>query len=157
MPSFAEIANKKANTIEKPPLPPVGNYIAMIIAEPSITKRESANGDLEIVDFSFQGQQALDDVDPDELAKFGGVKGVRVRHSFIFNTNPDEEARFRQTEYELTRFLVDHLKAGKETDSISQLMGNAKGTMCQIEIGHRPDPKKADVFYANVKSTMPID
>lgn len=157
MPSFADIANKKANEVEKPPLPPVGNYIMMVVNEPTITKRDSDKGTFEIIDVQFQGVQALDDVDLDELKKFGGAKGVRVRKSFIFNTDPNEEAAFQREEYNLTRFLVDHLKAGPDSNSLSQLLGAAKGKQCQVEVGHRPDNRNPDNFFPDVKSTMPID
>lgn len=157
MPSFADIANKKANEVEKPPLPPIGNYIMMVVADPAYSKKTSEKGTFEIWDFNFQGVTALDDVDLDELRKFGGAKGVRVRRSFIFNTDPNEEAAFQRAEYEMTRFMVDHLKAGPESNSLTQLLGSCKGKQCQVEVGHRPDTRNPDNFYPDIKSTMPID
>lgn len=156
MPSFAEIANKKAAEIEKPPLPPVGNYIMMVVNVPEIAKRESDKGSFEIIDFQFQGVQALDDVDTGELKKFGGAKGVRVRKSFIFNTAPDGEAAFAREEYNLKRFLTEHLKMD-DSMSLSELIGNAKGKQCQVEVGLRQDTRDADNYFADVKSTMPIE
>jgi hypothetical protein len=156
MSSFAEIANKKASEIEKPPLPPIGPYVMQVTNQPAIQKRNSANGDFEVLDFQLQGVQHLDGVDVKELSKFGGAKGVRVRHSFIFNTSPDEEANFQRTEYNLKQFLVEHLRAGKETDTLAQLIGAAKGKTCVAEIGHRPDANKPDTFYADVKNTQAV-
>lgn len=156
MPSFADIANKKANEVEKPPLPPVGKYVMQVTNEPAITKKSSDKGDFEIIDFNLQGVQHLDGVDIQELAKFGGAKGVRIRHSFIFNTSPDEEASFQRTEYYLTQFLREHLKVGKETDTLSALLGQVKGKQVIVDVGLRPG-QKPDEFFPDVKSTMPVE
>lgn len=155
MPSFADIANKKAATIEKPPLPPVGNYVMMIIENPQVQKRSSDKGEFEIVDISLQGVQALDDVDKAELKKFGGAKGVRVRKSFIFNTAPDGEAAFQRETWNLRSFLVDHLKLDANK-SLMELLGMCKGCQCQVEVGLRPDTRNPENFFADVKSTMPL-
>lgn len=157
MPSFADIANKKADQIEKPPLPPVGHYAMQVTNTPEPEKKTSDKGTFEIIDFQFQGHTAMDDVDLDELKKFGGAKGVRVRKSFIFNTSPDEEAAFAREEYNLKRFLVEHLKAGPDSYTLAQLMGAAKGKMCTVEVGLRPDNRNPDNFYSDVKSTAPIE
>jgi hypothetical protein len=159
MARFADIANKKANEVEKPPLPPIGKYVMMVTNDPTVVARNSDKGEFEIVDFKLQGVQALDDVDLDELAKFGGAKGVMVQHSFVFNTDPEEEANFQRTEYNLTRFLVDTLKAGDDSMSLGQLMGNAKGKQLEVEVGHRPDgrPGRENDIYPDCKKVMPLD
>lgn len=158
MARFADIANKKAASVEKPPLPPIGKYVMMCVNDPTIVERASDKGTFEIVDFKLQGVTALDDVDIAELTKFGGAKGVIVTHSFVFNTDPEEEANFQRTEYNLTRFLVDTLQAGSDEMSITQLLGNAKGKQLEAEIGHRPDgrPGRENDIYPDVKKVMPI-
>lgn len=158
MARFADIANKKAADVEKPPLPPIGKYVMMCINDPTITERHSDKGDFEIVDFKLQGVTALDDVDLDELAKFGGAKGVVVTHSFVFNTDPEEEANFQRTEYNLKQFLVETLQAGGLDMSLTQLLGNAKGKQLEAEIGHRPDgrPGRENDIYPDIKKVMPI-
>jgi hypothetical protein len=155
MPSFADIANKKMETVERPPLPPIGQYVFQVTNEPAITKKSSDKGDFEIIDFMLQGVQHLDGVDVKELTKFGGAKGVRVKHSFIFNTSPDEEANFQRTEFYLKQFLNEHLGIDDKM-SMSQALGAAKGKTCVGEVGHRPDPNRQDTFYPEIKNTMAV-
>ena len=122
-------------------------------------ERHSDKGDFEIVDFQkLQGSDRPRRRDLDELAKFGGAKGVVVTHSFVFNTDPEEEANFQRTEYNLKQFLVETLQAGGLDMSLTQLLGNAKGKQLEAEIGHRPDgrPGRENDIYPDIKKVMPI-
>ena len=159
MANFADIANKKAAEVEKPPLCPIGDYVMMVVNDPQPVAKSSDKGNFEIVDFEFQGVIALDTVDQDEMKAFGKPAGVRVRHSFVFNTDPDEEANFDRTLYNMTRFLVDVLKVGDDSMSVSQLLGNAKGAKAQVDVGHRPDnrPGKENEIYPDCKKVLPLD
>lgn len=157
MPSFADIANKKASEVEKPPLPPIGGYIMMIVNDPQIRAFSSDKGNFEAVDFAFQGVSHVDgEVDVDELDKFGGAKGVRVQHTIM--TDTDDEAAFARAEYNLTRFMIETLGAGDDSMTITQLMANCKGKQAHVEVGHRPDkrPGREEDIYPDCKKVMPI-
>lgn len=156
MARFADIAHKKLDDIERPPLAPVGNYIFEVINDPQPVLKQTANGEFEVVDFQLRGLQAMDDVDTAELEVFGGAKGVIVRKGFIFNTDPAEEANFKRTEYEMKTFLEEHLQI-TEAEELTQAMAMAKGRTCIGEVGHRPDKENPDRIYLDLKKTMPID
>jgi len=158
MPSFADIANKKANEVEKPPLAPVGDYIMQVTGDATFNTIESPKGKWDAVNIPCQGVSALETVDVKDLEDFGGAKGLRVRHSFMFNKDPEEEAAFKQTEYQLKNFLVEILQIeGGEKKTLAQLLSEAKGHQFRATIGHRPDPNKPDTIYAEIKSAAAIE
>jgi hypothetical protein len=153
---FADIATKKLEETERPPLPPIGSYVMEVTAA-TITTRTSASGTFDIIEFSLKGVSPLDDVDIDDLAKFGGAKGVIARHSFIFNTAPTEELAFLQTENRLKKFVREHLLLPlDEAPDYSSIVALSKGRNVIVEIGHRPDKSEPDILYTEVKKTMPL-
>jgi len=149
---FSQIAEKKMDEIEKPPLAPVGLYTVEVINDAEPVERPSASGNFEIVDFMLRGVEAVD-VDPEELEAFGPVKNMVASKSFIFNE--DDETANARTEYNMKLFLTQHLGLSEDL-SIAEAISEAKGAQCVAQISHRPD-KNSDDIYLNVKKTMAMD
>lgn len=155
MASFADIANKKIEDVERPPLAPQGHYV-FTISKPAAVGRivESAKGRWEVVEFFATGSQAMDDVDPEDLEKFGGADRVRMTVSFMFPTEEEKQADFQTTEFRFRQFL-EHMGMASDI-SLGQATGECTGHSFVGKVEHRPDPNNAEIFYAEIRKTMPI-
>lgn len=154
MPNFAEALNVNTDEIERPPLAPTGHYRFKVS---KTTMDKTASGEWEIVNFQMQGVEATEDVDPDELSNAGGINQVRMRHSFMFPTSEDEEAQamFKQSLFNLKRFLNDHL--GIEPGvPLSQSINMAPGHECIASVVHKQDKNDPDLYHANIGRTAPV-
>lgn len=155
MASFADIAKKKIEDVERPPLPPAGHYV-FSVTKPATSDRkiESAKGSWECVDFSCTAVEAMEDVDQEELEKFGGPGGVRQTVTFMFPTEEEKQADFASTEFRLRQFL-EALGVSPEL-SLGEALGSVTGHQFVGLIGYRPDPQNKDIFYAEIKKTTAI-
>ena len=81
MASFAEIANKKIADVERPPLPPVGNYRWQVTKAPQI--EETAGGQYTSISIPCKAVEAYDNVDTDDLSAFGEIKNVVSQVKFL--------------------------------------------------------------------------
>lgn len=152
--NFAEALKVKAEAVERPPLAPKGHYIF------KVTKRSFdtiGNGKWDVVDFQLQGQEAKEDVDLDELSKFGGLKSVNLRHRFMFPKEESDEAQaqFKRTLFNLRRFLTEHLGLSAEGE-LRELIDQSIGNQCIANVQWRADQNDPEVFYAEIGRTAPV-
>lgn len=152
MPSFSDIASKKMADIERPKLPPTGLY-KFLISKPLEVRKQGDKW--EIVDVQLKGVEARDGVDLEDLAKFGGPEKVMVRKSFMFDT--EDAVAFANTEWNLRRFLVDHVQCAGEDESLKQGMAAALNCPVLCEVVYKGDTKEEGVFHANAGKTAPVN
>jgi len=153
--NFLDTLKTRANEIERPPLIPIGTYTAMVKKVPE--SGSVSDGKWDTLDFQLQLVSAGEDVDQDDLAKFGGLGGhATVRHRFMFNT--EDKAAFDRTLFQLKRFLLDHLKvSGSDDSTLAELINNSVNTSCLVAIKWRADKNDAETQYAEIQRTAPTD
>jgi len=152
--NFSDALNTKTSEIERPPLLPIGHYIAIVEKMPSFDT--IADGRFDVVDFILKIQSAGDDIDPDDIEEYGDVTAARVRHRFLFNK--EEQANFNQTLYNLKRFLQEHLLIDMNDDTpLKESLNNALNQQCLIAIKWRADRNDAEIQYAEVARTAPVE
>lgn len=157
MPNFMEILDKKVGDIERPPLLPVGTYRWVVDGYKTDTV---ANGEWEVLDFTMKIIEPMPDVDEDDLKQFGNVVGQTRRHRFMFPTNPDEAANFAKTEFNLKRFLEEHLQIdGADKMSLKEALANCKGHQCLATIVWTQDKKdpSGETHFDNIGRTAPLE
>lgn len=153
MPNFNDIAKKKLAEVEKPPLPPQGHFRWQVSKIPAMTT--SGDKKWEIVNFPVRAVEAMEDVDPDELAAVGGVEKIVNRIGFMFNT--EDETEFERTEYRLRVFLEEHLKCADASQSIAEGMNNSLNQQFIAPIEWVKDKKDDSTFHANLGKTAPVE
>ncbi len=146
----SEILSKPAVSIERPPLPPKGTYVLAVQGQPKKTDRK----EYEVLDFTMKGVRPTDDVDTDELKAYGAPSNIIVRKSFLFNTQ--DEAAFRQTEFNLKEWLTRHL-GQDETLTLKELINGAANKQCLGVIDYRPNAENPEIMYPDLKKTAPIE
>ena len=154
---FSKALDIKTDKIERPPLPPVGHYI-FEINKPAQLSTVGKNDEYDLVTFPCKAVDVFgDDVDPDELKKFGGVKMVVSQHKFMFNKADDEEsaASNARTLYNLKRFLTEHLGI-EEGNSLRETIDAAHGQQFVANIQYRPDRDNPEIVYAELGRTAPV-
>lgn len=149
--NFADIASKKIEDVERPPLPPVGEYRWKVTKVPEQSK--SADEKWEIVTFNVQAVEALDSVDMEDYR--GEVTGIRNRVVFMFDTQ--DEAKFEQTLFNLKRFLENHLQCAEPGMSIAEGLNNSVNQEFIGTIRYRQDKNDQEVFYAEIGRTAPVE
>lgn len=150
--SFSDIASRKAEEIERPALPPVGEYRWRITKQPAQTK-VGQDDMYEVVTFYVQAQEALDSVDMSEYK--GEVNGILNRKAFMLDTT--DEAKFEQTLFQLRSFLEKHVRCWDEGMSLAEAMNNSVGQEFVGTIKYRQDKNDTELFYAEIGRTAPID
>lgn len=150
MPSFSDILTKSAETIERPPLGPRGTYVMVVSGRFKKTDRKG----YEVIDIPMHAvRPGADDVDVEELGKFGDPKNIMVRKSFLFPT--DDEAGFRQTEFNMKEFLTKHL-GQDEGLTMKELLEGAVNKQCLGVIDYRPNQENPEIMYHDLKRTAPL-
>lgn len=149
--NFADIASTKVEDIERPPLPPVGEYRWKVTKIPTQTKTKDEAW--EIVEFPVQALEALDSVEMDDYK--GEVMGIRNRVVFMFDTN--DEAKFEQTLFNLRRFLENHLQCAESGMSIAEALNNSVNQEFIGTVRYRQDKNDPEVFYAEIGRTAPVE
>lgn len=148
--NFADVANKKMDEIERPPLPPVGTYRWRITKLPEQTEVGKDN-EWDVVNFYVQAVEALDNVDMDDYK--GEVSGILNRVSFMFDKN--DEAKFEQTLFRLRTFLEKHL--GITAESVTEALNDSVGAEFLGDIAWRQDKNDEEMFYAEIRKTAPVE
>lgn len=150
MPSFSDIANKKLGDIERPPLPPVGTW-KMLVTKVTGPRDQ---GQWEVIDFHLRGIEPRGDVDANDAATFGDPGKINLRKSFMFDK--EDAVGFLQTENNMKRFMVDHLRCATDDDSLKQGMNAAVNCPVLADISYKPDKNNEGEFFANVGKTAPL-
>lgn len=149
--NFADVASKPVDSVEKPPLLPVGTYRWRITKLPS--SRDTPDGAWEVLEIPCQAVEAMDDVEIEDIK--GELKGYFNRVSFMFNKN--DEAEFEKTLYNATQFFEKKVKCVEPGDSIGQAVNNSVNQEFLGTIGWKPDKNDPEVMHANIVRTAPID
>lgn len=150
--NFAEALARPLAEIEKPKTPPVGTYDFQITKVPAMR----SNDDFDFVDFNCQAVAASDEVDADDLKKFGGLKSVRVdRFSFMFSKS--DQLNFDRTMFRLREFLEEHVKSADNTMSLKEALNSSINNRFRASTRVRTDPKKPENQYFEIDRTAPID
>jgi len=147
--NFADIANKKVEEIERPPLPPVGSYRWAITKIPEVRSTD----DWDILDVQVRALEALDDVDMEDYP--GEVTGITNRVSFMFNKN--DEAEFARTEYNMRRFFEQHVGCAEKGATIAKMLNDSVNGQFIGAIGWKPDKNDPELFHANIVRTAPVE
>jgi hypothetical protein len=135
MPNFNEVANMKAEEVEKPVPPPGGWYLGLV-AKPPESRKITANGvEQEVVDFDIKFIAPHHDVSEQQLAewqnKFGSISEMRPKQNTFFTDGA--EGRFF-----MIQFMTDTLGIDKTGKSIGQMMAESTGKQLLVELIHKP-------------------
>lgn len=154
---FKNSLDRKMEEVERPPVLPVGHYICQVSKQPDLDMIESGKTGKQYDKLTFQmvTVSAHDDVDPDELEEFGDPSGQPLRKDFIFSKDEDDKAAYARSEYNLKRFLTDHLQLD-ESLSIGEALAESVGAQCLVEVKHRPDPENPEVVYTETGKTAAV-
>jgi hypothetical protein len=155
MVNFADALNTKASSIERPPLIPVGTYVAVVSKVPSI--ETIGDGKWDVLDFQMRLQAPQDDVDMDDLAAYGGLNPSSVlRQRFMFAK--EDEAAFKRTLFNLKRFLQEHLKIDSDENTpLKELIDMSVNHQCLAYVKWRADKNDPELFYNEIAKTAPIE
>lgn len=148
--NFNDIATKKLEDVERPPLPPMGTYRFKITKLPESST--SGNGEWDIVTFPIRVMEATDDVDVGSYP--GDITKVIMSHRFMFNKN--DEAEFNKSLDRLKTFLQKHVKCADDNDDIAQALNASVGQEFMATIIWRQDKEDEEIFHANIGKTAPI-
>lgn len=149
--NFADVASKKMDEVERPPLPPVGTYRWQITKLPEQTT--SGNGEWDIVNVSVRAVEALDDVDIDDYK--GEIANIMQSVRFMFNKQ--DEVEFEKSLFRFRTFLEKHVRCAEPDMSIAQAMNASVGQQFLGTIAWRQDKEDAELFHANIARTAPLD
>jgi hypothetical protein len=156
MARFADALNRTMDTIKRPPPPPLGHYLMQVTKVPSAPEAmNSAKFTGSKLTINVRIVAPLDDVNPDDLAEFGNVVGVPLRLDFIFNEDPEEEAKFEATANRLKEFAR---KCGvpdvdSPTKRLLETISELANTQFIGQLTHRQDPNDPMISYPEIGAT----
>ena len=153
MPNFSDIVTKKAEDIEKPPLPPQGTYRFTITKVPE--SKETQSGEWDILTVLCQAVEPMDNVDMDDYK--GEISGIRLRKTFLFSKT--DEVSFQQTEYNLRNFLQNHVGCMDDDVTMGEALNASKGGEFLGDVTWREDNRDGmeGEFQADIGRTAPVD
>lgn len=149
--SFASIADKKIDEVERPPLPPVGTYRWKITKLPELSK--SGDEKWEILTVNVRAIEALDDVEVSDYP--GDITGIMQSVRFMFNL--EDQAEFEKTLFRVRTFFEKHVQCAEAGMSIGQALNASVGGEFLGAIAWRQDKNDEDVFHANISRTAPLE
>ena len=153
MASFTEALDRNMDEIQRPPVPPIGHYLARVTKIPD-PARVIDGKPFEILTVNLDLLEPQEDVDEDDLNEFvekaGALQGTGVRYDFIFNTDPEEKGKFEAT---LNRFkgFLDNLGINVDEGTLKSQMAEMPNSTCLVQLGHRQDPNDPEIVYAEIK------
>lgn len=153
MPNFAEIANKKVEDVERPPLPPVGTYRFRVMKVPESTK--SSDEQWEFLRFNCRAQEALDNVETDDYP--GEIGNIMLSKSFVFNSV--DEAAFETTLFQLRQFCEKHLRCVEPGMSVAEMLNASVNAEFLGDVKWQQDKRdqSGETFNAEIGRTAPAD
>lgn len=149
--NFADVASKKIEEIERPPLPPVGTYRFQITKLPESTT--TADGKWDILNVNCRALEAMDDVDMTDYA--GEVTGIMQQVRFMFNK--EDEAEFEKSLFRVRTFFENHVKCANEGDTVGQMLNASVNQQFLGSIVWKQDKNDPEIFHANIGRTAPLD
>lgn len=154
--NFADALNVNSSDVERPVPHPKGTYVFQVTKQATLGSIKSEKGEWDTVTFPVRAVDVKDDVNQDDLAKAGGVKALSARVQFMFDTGPSDEskANFAKTQFQMTRFLTEHLGLGQGT--LRELIDKAQGSKFVGTGDHRPDKTDKEIVYFEISRTAPV-
>lgn len=149
--NFADVASKPVADIERPPLPPVGTYRWQITKLPAATT--SGDGKWDILTVQVRALEAMDDVDINDYS--GEVTNITNQVKFMFNK--EDEAEFEKQLFRMRQFFEKHVKCADEGATIAQMLNASVNQQFLGSIAWSQDRNDAELFYANIARTAPLD
>lgn len=149
--NFADVASKKIEDIERPPLPPVGTYRFQITKLPEVTTTNDDKWD--ILNINCRALEAQDDVDMEDYK--GEVTNITQRLSFMFNK--EDEAEFEKSLFRARQFFENHVKCAEPNDTLAQAINNSVNQEFLGTLAWRQDKHDQEIFHANIARTAPLD
>ena len=154
--NFTDALQVKGGDIERPALLPVGTYRAVVDKIPAFDV--IGDGKWDTVDFPMKVVEAGEDVDAEALAAFGPLTNVRLRRRFMFSKAEEDSTSNDQSMFNLRRFLEDHLLIdGFQKKTLKQSLADAVGQQCLIYVRWRADKNDAEIQYAEIGKTLPLE
>lgn len=152
MVSFLDIANKKVEDIEKPPLPPVGTYRWSITKLPEVTR--SQDGKWEFLRVPCRVVEAMDNVDLDDYK--GDPTGIVMSVSFVFNT--EDEAEFEKTLWRARTFFEKHVQCVEADATLAQMLNASVNGQFLGDIAWRQNKRdeSGETMQADIGRTAPV-
>jgi len=132
MADFSAILGKKATEVVKPPVKPVGTYIAQIAGLPKQENPTVQGEERVVLSFPIKLLSAQADVDPDKLSA-PGMGEIHSWPAFKKDFWIDDP----QGEYALTQFLTHTLDIPQE-GTLGEMVAQAVGKQLIAEIIHKP-------------------
>lgn len=153
MPSFNDIANKKVEEIERPPLPPVGTYRWSVTKLPEVTK--SQDEQWEFLRIPCRALEPLDNVDMDDYK--GDVSNIVMSVSFVFNTA--DNVAFEQTLFRARQFFEKHLQCVEPGMDLKEAMNASVNGQFLGDIKWRQDKRdeSGETMQAEIGRTAPVE
>lgn len=150
--NFKDALDTNLADVEKPPLPPVGTYEFQIVKVPEL-QEDVSDGQWDIVNFQVQAVRATEDVDPTAMNEFGQPKNINLRHSFLFDKQ--DETAFKRTEWNLRRFLEEHLGL-PANQSFKASFAQAQNKRFLAYVFWKPRKNEPETFDAAIRNTAPV-
>ena len=150
--NFKDIASKKFEEIERPPLPPVGTYRWRVSKLPTIDE-DVGDGKWDVLNIPVVAVEAMDNVDLDGYS--GQITNIQQRISFMFNK--EDEVEFEKTLFRARTFFEKHLACAGPDDNLMQAINNSVAQECLGDIAWRQDKNDPEVMHANIARTSPLD
>lgn len=149
--NFNDVANRKPEEIERPPLPPVGTYRWTITK--LFNQTTSNDGKWDILNFPVRAVEALEDVDME------GYKGevTNIVQSVRFMFNKEDEVEFEKTLDRVKTFLTKHVKCWEDGEPMSLGLNNSVNQQFLAPIVWSQDKQDPELFHANIGKTAPLD
>lgn len=151
MVNFNDVLDTDTSTVERPPLLPIGTYRVAVSKVPVMDT--IAQDAFDVVDFPMSVKEAMEDVDQDDLAAYGNYQNAPLRHRFMFDK--EDETKFARSEYNLKRFLTEHLNL--PDGPFKELLSNSVGQECLVQVRWRADKNDPEIQYVEVARTAPLE
>jgi len=153
MPNFAEIASKKVEDVEQPPLPPVGTYRFRVTKLPEVTK--SQDEAWEFLRVPCKVIEAQDNVDLSDYK--GDPQNIMMSVSFVFNTQ--DEAAFETTEFRMRQFFEKHVGCVEKDATIAQMLNASVNGEFLGDVKWKQDKRDAsgETMQAEISRTAPVE
>lgn len=144
MVDFSAVLNKKVEDIEKPKPLPIGTYVCIVDGLGEI--KTVGKDETPCVNFKLKVMSPGVDVDAEALNAAGGVNNRSVRHTLWLT----EDAAWRAK-----KFLAEDLGIDPHGKTLMELINEAPGRSCMVNIKHRPS-EDGQTLYAEIKSTAAV-
>jgi hypothetical protein len=149
---FSDALTTKVEDFERPPNLPAGHYTFQVLKHPDISVFESRDGvQFDRVTYTCAPVAAGEDVDPDDLAKFGDFTKVQVRKQFLIPDGEQDAAGHDSSMYRHRQFL-EHMGISEDV-ALGEALAESVGAQFLGELTHRPDKQNPEIVYQEIGRT----